>query len=129
MISKGHRIEEVPELLLVLEDKFEGYKKTKEAVQLLKKLKAWNDIKKVGSPYTLRSNGWMGRLQFLLSIDYRKFKDPKIVVVGLIRDSIGNLSLVYMCLCTCKYLFVYILKDSMEESQFCCHFFFLAVML
>ncbi|MEJ1288720.1 hypothetical protein NN561_019754 [Cricetulus griseus] len=43
---RGHRIEEVPELPLVVEDKVEGYKKTKEAVQLLKKLKAWNDIKK-----------------------------------------------------------------------------------
>ena len=50
---KGHRIEEVPKLSLVVEDKVEGYKKTKEAVQLLKKLKAWNDIKKVGSVCTL----------------------------------------------------------------------------
>lgn len=45
--SLGHRIEEIPELPLVVEDKVEGYKKTKEAVLLLKKLKAWNDIKKV----------------------------------------------------------------------------------
>ena len=52
LVLLGHRIEEVPELPLVVEDKVEGYKKTKEAVQLLKKLKAWNDIKKVGSPYT-----------------------------------------------------------------------------
>lgn len=43
----GHRIEEIPEVPLVVEDKVEGYKKTKEAVLLLKKLKAWNDIKKV----------------------------------------------------------------------------------
>ena len=48
VMSKGHRIEEVPELPLVVEDKVEGYKKTKEAVLLLKKLKAWTDIKKVG---------------------------------------------------------------------------------
>uniref|UniRef100_A0A2K5JMY4 Large ribosomal subunit protein uL4 C-terminal domain-containing protein n=1 Tax=Colobus angolensis palliatus TaxID=336983 RepID=A0A2K5JMY4_COLAP len=47
VMSKGHRIEEVPELPLVVEDKVEGCKKTKEAVLLLKKLKAWNDIKKV----------------------------------------------------------------------------------
>ena len=53
LVLLGHRIEEVPELPLVVEDKVEGYKKTKEAVQLLKKLKAWNDIKKVSSPYTL----------------------------------------------------------------------------
>lgn len=48
MALSGHRIEEVPELPLVVEDKVESYKKTKEAVLLLKKLKAWNDIKKVG---------------------------------------------------------------------------------
>lgn len=43
----GHRIEEIPEVPLVVDDKVESYKKTKEAVLLLKKLKAWNDIKKV----------------------------------------------------------------------------------
>lgn len=47
----GHRIEEIPEVPLVVEDKVEGYKKTKEAVLLLKKLKAWNDIKKVWSVF------------------------------------------------------------------------------
>ena len=46
VVSKGHRIEDVPELPLVVEDKAEGYKKTMEAVLLLKKLKDWNDIKK-----------------------------------------------------------------------------------
>lgn len=47
VVPLGHRIEEIPEVPLVVEDKVEGYKKTKEAVLLLKKLKAWNDIKKV----------------------------------------------------------------------------------
>uniref|UniRef100_A0A8C3G8P0 Ribosomal protein L4 n=1 Tax=Cyclopterus lumpus TaxID=8103 RepID=A0A8C3G8P0_CYCLU len=47
VMSKGHRIEEIPEVPLVVEDKVESYKRTKEAVLLLKKLKAWNDIKKV----------------------------------------------------------------------------------
>ncbi|XP_068948131.1 large ribosomal subunit protein uL4-like isoform X2 [Petaurus breviceps papuanus] len=56
VMSKGHGIEEVPELPLVVEDKVEGYKKTKEAVLLLKKLKAWNDIKKVyASPQRMRA--------------------------------------------------------------------------
>lgn len=32
---------------MMVEDKVEGYKKTKEAVLLLKKFKAWNDIKYV----------------------------------------------------------------------------------
>lgn len=42
-----HLIEEVPELALVAEDKVEGCNKTKEIVLLLKKLKVWNDIKKI----------------------------------------------------------------------------------
>uniref|UniRef100_A0A3Q4HCR6 Ribosomal protein L4 n=1 Tax=Neolamprologus brichardi TaxID=32507 RepID=A0A3Q4HCR6_NEOBR len=51
----GHRIEEIPEVPLVVEDKVEGYKKTKEAVLLLKKLKAWNDIKKVYASQRMRA--------------------------------------------------------------------------
>lgn len=47
VMSKGHRIELIPEVPLVLADKVEEYKKTKEAVQLLKKFKAWPDIQKV----------------------------------------------------------------------------------
>ena len=46
VMSKGHRTEEVPALPLVVGDKVEGHKKTKGAVLLLKKPKAWNDIKK-----------------------------------------------------------------------------------
>ncbi|KAL1788165.1 60S ribosomal protein L4 [Sigmodon hispidus] len=55
VMSKGHRIEEVPELPLVVEDKVEGYKKTKEAVQLIEKLKAWNEIKKVYASQRMRA--------------------------------------------------------------------------
>jgi large subunit ribosomal protein L4e len=47
VLAKGHRIEETPEVPLVLSDKVEEVKKTKEAVRILKKLKAWNDIEKV----------------------------------------------------------------------------------
>ncbi|XP_052100681.1 60S ribosomal protein L4-like isoform X2 [Mytilus californianus] len=47
VMSKGHKIEEIPEVPLVISDKVEEYKKTKEAVALLKKVKAWNDIQKV----------------------------------------------------------------------------------
>uniref|UniRef100_A0A3Q2Y497 Ribosomal protein L4 n=1 Tax=Hippocampus comes TaxID=109280 RepID=A0A3Q2Y497_HIPCM len=55
IMSKGHRIEEIPEVPLVVEDKVEGYKKTKEAVLLLKKIKAWNDIKKVYASQRMRA--------------------------------------------------------------------------
>ncbi|CAI9719479.1 ribosomal L4-like [Octopus vulgaris] len=45
--SKGHQIQEVPEIPLVITDKVQEYKKTKDAVTLLRRLKAWNDIEKV----------------------------------------------------------------------------------
>ncbi|XP_076465725.1 large ribosomal subunit protein uL4-like [Babylonia areolata] len=47
VMSKGHRIEELPEVPLVVADKVQDLKKTKEAVALLKKLRAWKDIEKV----------------------------------------------------------------------------------
>ena len=43
VMAKGYRLEEAPELSLVVE----GYKKTMEAVLCLKRLKVWNDIKKL----------------------------------------------------------------------------------
>jgi large subunit ribosomal protein L4e len=46
-LARGHAIEEVPEFPLVVSDNVEEVKKTKQAVEILKSLKAWNDIKKV----------------------------------------------------------------------------------
>lgn len=51
----GHRIEEIPEVPLVVSDKVEEFKKTKEAVALLKRVKAWGDIQKVTSSFTASS--------------------------------------------------------------------------
>ncbi|GAB1600358.1 60S ribosomal protein L4-A-like [Argonauta hians] len=45
--SKGHMINEVPEMPLVVADKVQECKKTKDAVTLLRRLKAWSDIEKV----------------------------------------------------------------------------------
>jgi len=47
VMSKGHMIQEVPEFPLVVSDKIQEYNKTKQAVEFLRKIKAWNDIKKV----------------------------------------------------------------------------------
>jgi large subunit ribosomal protein L4e len=55
VISKGHRIEQISEVPLVLSDKVEEYKKTKEAVALLKRLNAWADIQKVMSSKRFRA--------------------------------------------------------------------------
>jgi len=47
VLAKGHRIEQTPEVPLVLDDKVEECKKTKDAVKILKKTAAWNDIERV----------------------------------------------------------------------------------
>jgi large subunit ribosomal protein L4e len=61
VLAKGHKIEETPEVPLVLSDKVEELKKTKEAVNLLKKLKAWKDIEKVYA--TKRFRAGKGKLR------------------------------------------------------------------
>merc|ERR1712168_980249 len=47
VMSKGHKIEEIAEVPLVVDDKIEGLQKTKEAVALLRQVKAWKDVEKV----------------------------------------------------------------------------------
>jgi len=47
VLAKGHRIEEVSEFPLVVSDKVQEMSKTKQAVALLKKLKAWRDVERV----------------------------------------------------------------------------------
>jgi ribosomal protein L4 len=57
----GHRIEQIPEVPLVLSDKIQELKKTKEAVTVLHKLKIWPDIEKVAEVYDLDSVLGTGR--------------------------------------------------------------------
>uniref|UniRef100_A0A5S6Q815 Ribos_L4_asso_C domain-containing protein n=1 Tax=Trichuris muris TaxID=70415 RepID=A0A5S6Q815_TRIMR len=47
VFARGHVIDKIPELPMVISDKIEGYKKTREAVAFLKCLNAWDDIQKV----------------------------------------------------------------------------------
>ncbi|XP_019867521.1 60S ribosomal protein L4 [Aethina tumida] len=47
VLSKGHVIDQVPELPLVVSDKIQELSKTKHAVQFLRRIKAWADIEKV----------------------------------------------------------------------------------
>jgi len=47
VMARGHAISEIPEIPLVVTDKIEEFKKTKEAVVFLRRLKAWADIEKV----------------------------------------------------------------------------------
>lgn len=55
IMSKGHRIEQIPEVPLVLEDKVQEVKKTKEAVTVLRKLNVWPDIEKVKNSRRFRA--------------------------------------------------------------------------
>ncbi|KAJ8981713.1 hypothetical protein NQ317_003778 [Molorchus minor] len=47
VMSKGHVIDQIPELPLVISDKIQEFNKTKQAVQFLRRIKAWADIQKV----------------------------------------------------------------------------------
>jgi len=47
VMSKGHVVDEIPELPLVVSDKIQELSKTKQAVIFLRRCKAWADVQKV----------------------------------------------------------------------------------
>lgn len=47
VMSKGHMIQQVPEIPLVVSDDIQEYKKTKQAVKFLRNIRAMPDVKKV----------------------------------------------------------------------------------
>merc|ERR1712076_130849 len=47
VMAKGHRIKEIPEVPLVVSDKVQSFTKTKEALILMKRTKAYNDVDQV----------------------------------------------------------------------------------
>merc|ERR1712223_1572800 len=47
VMAKGHRVEHIPEVPMVVSDKIQSYTKTKEAHIFLNKIKAWTDIEQV----------------------------------------------------------------------------------
>lgn len=55
VLARGHRIEQVPELPLVVSGEVENIEKTKDAVELLKKLAAFADVEKVQDSRKLRA--------------------------------------------------------------------------
>ncbi|CAH8535491.1 unnamed protein product [Dicrocoelium dendriticum] len=55
VMARGHRIDRVPEIPLVVSDEIESVKKTKDAVKLLKSVKAWSDIQKVYNSQRFRA--------------------------------------------------------------------------
>ncbi|EQC53033.1 60S ribosomal protein L2 [Schizosaccharomyces japonicus yFS275] len=55
LLARGHRVEEIAEVPLVLADEVESIKKTKEAVAVLKAVKAYRDVVKVANSRKLRA--------------------------------------------------------------------------
>merc|ERR1712088_666332 len=61
VMAKGHIVDNVPEIPLVVSNNAQEYKKTKQAVDLLKKVGAWDDIKRVYA--TRRQRAGKGKLR------------------------------------------------------------------
>ncbi|XP_054801287.1 60S ribosomal protein L4 [Prosopis cineraria] len=54
VLARGHRIESVPEMPLVVSDSAEGVEKTKEAIKVLKKIGAFPDADKAKDSHAIR---------------------------------------------------------------------------
>ncbi|KAI3653714.1 hypothetical protein MP228_001661 [Amoeboaphelidium protococcarum] len=55
VLARGHRVEKVAEVPLVVDESVESFTKTKQAVELLKKINAYADVEKVIDSRTLRA--------------------------------------------------------------------------
>lgn len=55
VMARGHRISKIAELPLVFDDKLENYEKTKQAVEFLRRVGAYEDVEKVVDTKTLRA--------------------------------------------------------------------------
>jgi len=61
VMAKGHIVDNVPEIPLVVSNNVENYNKTKQAVALLKAVGAWDDIKRVYA--TRRQRAGRGKMR------------------------------------------------------------------
>merc|ERR1712110_631822 len=55
VMAKGHQVDSVPEIPLVVSNNAQEYNKTKQAVDLLKKVGAWDDVKRVYATRRMRA--------------------------------------------------------------------------
>jgi large subunit ribosomal protein L4e len=55
VMARGHIIDQIPEVPLVVSDKIEELKKTKDAVNFLRRVRAWGDVLKVYKTRRLRA--------------------------------------------------------------------------
>ncbi len=73
--SRGHKIDGVENLPIVVDDELEGLKKTREVKNVLEKLGLWNDVERVKSSRKIRSGKGKARGR-----KYRQGVGPLIIV-------------------------------------------------
>ncbi|MEM2907869.1 MAG: 50S ribosomal protein L4 [Candidatus Hadarchaeales archaeon] len=86
--ARGHIIDDIAELPLVVSDEFEGIKKASHAKEVLQKLGAWKDVERVANSVKIRAG--RGKMR---GRRYRQAVGPLIVVNknGAVKLAIGNL--------------------------------------
>uniref|UniRef100_A0A7E4VUL7 Ribos_L4_asso_C domain-containing protein n=1 Tax=Panagrellus redivivus TaxID=6233 RepID=A0A7E4VUL7_PANRE len=72
--ARGHVIDKLNEIPLVINDKVEGFKKTKEAVALLKQTNLWADVEKAANSKRYRAGKGKGRNR-----RYKQKKGPLVI--------------------------------------------------
>ncbi len=75
--ARGHRVANIPELPLVIDNKVEKIEKTKEAIRFLQDIEAYADVKKVIDTIKLRAGRGKARNR-----RYRTRKGPLVVYSG-----------------------------------------------
>merc|ERR1711887_137024 len=94
VMSKGHMIQEIPEVPLVVSDKAQELKKTKDAVLFLKKHRAWTDVLKVYKSKRFRAG--KGKMRNRPLVVYDKDQGLKLAfrnIPGIETISVNKLNL------------------------------------
>lgn len=55
VLARGHKVENIPELPLVVEDRLESIEKTKEAIAFLKRFNIYDDVVRVVKSKRMRA--------------------------------------------------------------------------
>jgi large subunit ribosomal protein L4e len=74
VMARGHAIQGIHEVPLVISEKVEGLKRTKEAVAFLKEVKAWDDVEKVYNSKRYRAGKGKSRNR-----RFKKKKGPLVI--------------------------------------------------
>jgi large subunit ribosomal protein L4e len=75
--ARGHRLNQVPELPLVIDNSVETIERTKEAVRFLRDIGAFDDVRKVANSIKVRAG--LGKLR---NRRYRSRRGPLVVYSG-----------------------------------------------